>query len=258
MSIVAAAVVPHSPLLLPTVAKEHAALFSKTQEAALIVGQNVYAAQPDCVVILTPHGELLDDAAVLHVAEKYSGGFTTFGDFSTSVSAPGSPSIAHRLKDVAEREHVSLHLQTHEELDYGTSIPVHTALQQLPNTPILPVLLGGMSIAHTLRLGQLLYEFGASSTTRIALIASADLTRRKVSMTTLTKPSSEEKLLSQAIMSVDPSMLASATPQQDTCGFSPIVALLAALQQQHPKAEILNFEAPMGVGLLTAYLHCSS
>ena len=259
MAIVAAAVIPHSPLILPSIAKEHDALFALTHHSLTEISELLYASQPDLVVLLTPHSsDPITTGTVVHVAETYHGDLVSFGDFTTSCDVHGSPSAAHRLKMTAEREHFSLLLQTHDGLDYGTSIPFLTVLQQLVNTPVLPIICTQSDFSTSLQLGQLLYEQYTAEHDRVVILASSDLSRRKrKSSGNPDQPTSEEKLLSQAMLAVDPSVLAATTPNTDTCGFAPIVTLLSALQQLHPEPKILSFQSPMGVGLLTAFFHCN-
>lgn len=258
MSIVAAAVVPHSPLLLPSIAKEHASAFSCTLQALQGIGEYLYATQPDLLIILTPHGESNSPEFVVHVAETYHGTFTTFGDFSTTCSALGSPGAAHRLKMTAEHEHCTLQLQTHDELDYGTSVPILTVLPPLKEIPVLPIIHNHQDVSGNLRFGQLLYEHCTSERVRVGIIASADLTRRKPKESSAgERPSSEEKKISQSITAVDPSIMAALTPKPNTCGYGPILTLLAAVQHIHPQPSITSFQAPLGVGLLTAIFRCN-
>jgi aromatic ring-opening dioxygenase catalytic subunit (LigB family) len=254
MAIVGAAVVPHSPLLLPTIARDHAALFTATHEAITALGEQLYAAQPDKVIVITPHSATVETLPVIYVADQYRGTFTEFGDISTEILVPGAPGTGHQLKTSAERHHVPLALRTYDTLDYGTSVPL-SCLWPLPLTPppTIPLIVTGIDMAAALALGQLLYDHCAASRERFVIIASADMSRRRRSTpVTHARPTAEEKILSQAILAVDPAMSTEQTIQPDTCGALPVTILLAAIQELHPTATITSFAAPMGVGLLTA------
>lgn len=253
MPIVAAAVVPHSPLLLPTVAKDHAPLLAATTNAMNAIAELCYAAQPEVMILLTPHGESHDDTIVINAAETYRGNFTEFGDLTTTVTARGALGVVHQLKTVAEREHLPLVLQTAPELDYGTTVPLTLLQSKHFQLPIIPISLPYHTPELLLRTGGVLHDFLSSANLRSMIIASADMTRRKErTPATHRRPTTEERQLSAAIVAVDPAQATAVKPQTSTCGFGPIVTLLSTLDGLSREGKITSFEAPLGVGLLTA------
>ncbi|MEK7637733.1 MAG: AmmeMemoRadiSam system protein B [Patescibacteria group bacterium] len=253
MPIVAAAVLPHTPLLLPTVAKEHAALLAVTTSQVQAVAADCYAAKPDVLVILTPHGSTLRQAIVVHAAEVYRGGFADFGDLVTHLDARGALGLTHQLKMAAEREHLPLVLQTFPELDYGTSIPLIFLLKSQPQAPVIPIIVPPRQPDLLLRTGAVLHDFLSATRARSVIVASADLSRRRERIPDARRrPSGEERRLSSAIVAVDPAQAAAVTPRLSTCGYDPIVVLLSTLQGLASSGRVMSFEAPFGVGLMTA------
>ncbi len=253
MPIVAAAVVPHSPLLIPSIAKGHTGLFKVTLEKMEQLAQEWYAAAPDCIVVLSPHGPAYDDAIVVHAAEHYRGGFQEFGDLQTQVVATGAIAETHRIKTVAEREHLPLLLQTYDELDYGSSVPLYFFLGPAPDVPIIPIATPHQQPELLLRLAAVLHNHFAAAPTRVAILASADLTRRADrSPGSNRRATIEEKQWSSAIVAVDPGQATVVDTSAATCGYGPILTLLSALNGMTTSGTIMSFEAPLGVGLLTA------
>lgn len=253
MPIVGAAVVPHSPLLLPAVAKDHASLLHATAEQLRLFTESIYAAQPTVIAVLTPHGPSYDEAIVVQTADVFHGGFTEFGDVRTTIEVQGALGLTHQLKTVAEREHVPLLLQTFPELDYGTSVPLTYLLQPQPKLAVMPISVPYHTPELLLRAGGVLHDFFSSSSARGFIVASCDFTRRKErSAEAHRRPTNEERQLSAAIVSVNPAMATAVTPQSATCGYGPLVTLLSAIQGLATTGTVTSFEAPLGVGLLTA------
>ncbi len=253
MSIVAAAVVPHSPVLLPTIAKEHAKLFDKTTTAITNLANDWYAAKPDVVIILSPHGVPSGQEIVLHSAEKYVATFDEYGDMATTITAAGAIGMMHHLHSQAEREHFPLHLQTFERLDYGTSIPLYFLLQAQPKISVCSLLIGTNEPEILLRLAAVLRECTQSDRRRYLIIASADMTRRKIHTPDAhRRPTHEERDFSSSIVAVDAAQLAALVPQPTTCGYGPLLGIVSMLQGIAEYGTIHSFEAPLGVGLLTA------
>lgn len=253
MSIVFAAVVPHSPLLIPSIAREHSPLLEPTTKQLHLLAGELYAAKPDALIVLTPHGTVYPETIVVHSAGHYQGNFTSFGDLRLTISAPGAPGLIHQLKTVAERAHLPLVLRTFPDLDYGTSVPLHFFQFALPTLPVVPIFVDSQPTELLLRFGSVLHDFCTSSHDRYALIASADLSRRTSKQSQpVQKPTAEERQLSAAITAVDISQASAITPDHKTCGYAPITTLLGALAHHASVGIIHSFDAPLGVGLLTA------
>jgi len=253
MPIVAASVVPHSPLLLPSIAKQHAGLFSQTTNTLNALAADWYAAKPDAVIVLSPHGLPKNTLMAVHSAKTFIGGFADYGDMVTTIKAIPAIGMMHQLRSAAEKEHLVLPLQTFEQLDYGTSIPLSFLLTQQPQIPVCSVLIGTKQPDQLLRLAAVLRELTSASRQRCLVIASCDMTRRQErTPDTRRRPTAEERTASAAIVAVDPSQLTATIPQSSTCGYGPLLTVVSLLHGLATEGTILSFEAPLGVGLLTA------
>lgn len=252
MPLVYAAVVPHAPLLIPTIAKGHQDLLQATRQQLALMSQECYARQVAELVILTPHGPGLPDVLTVNVADTYRGRLTEFGDVQTDLSVHGAIGSIHRLKDLAAKAEIPLMLQTLSDLDYGTVVPLYFFLQPDKPVRIIPISVGQLSVAMMLRFGTVLHEFFHHTTARLGLIASADFSRRTEESPASQKPTADERLLSTAMTKVDVSLISNIQPPTAMCGFSPVLTFLAALQPTKTQGHIDSFEAPFGVGQITA------
>ena len=57
MSIVFAAITPHAPVLIPEIGKENLKKLTKTEAALKKLEQELYAAKPESLVVISPHGQ---------------------------------------------------------------------------------------------------------------------------------------------------------------------------------------------------------
>lgn len=252
MPVVAAAVVPHSPLLLPTVAKIHQALLTATQHSLNDLAAEWYAAKPEVVVFLTPHGGPPGEVITVHAADHYQTNFSQFGDLTTVYSASGALGIIHGLTTAAEHAHLPARLQTFAQLDYGSAIPALTLLAPQPHIPIIPIFISGQPDL-LLRAAAVFHDFFTRSPVRSILVASGDFSRRQRSTHHLPpRPTAEERAVSSAIVAVDPTQLASVHPDPRTCGYGPTFTLLGTIQSIATSGTIRDFVAPLGVGCITA------
>ncbi|MBU0540275.1 AmmeMemoRadiSam system protein B [Patescibacteria group bacterium] len=257
--IVFSAIVPHSPLLLPTVGKEHREKLKATLQAYAEIEQAVYLAKPNSICIIAPHGTRYPDAYSINLASKYVCGFKAFGDFTTTITAKSDYLMIDRLQRKLRNEGVPLTLSSSEELDYGYSVPLLLLTQHLTAWKLIP-------ISPSMQDGRAHFEFGRqlkrvlhAEEARVVVIASADLSH-KLSHESPAGDSTEGPLFDQAVRdslaNKDPNTLFSLdsniVENAAQCGFRPISTLFGVLDGMNLETKVLSYEAPFGVGYLTA------
>ncbi len=257
--IVFAAIVPHSPLLMPTVGKEHRDKLAKTVAACQEIEQALYLAKPETLCIIAPHGPRYPDAFSANMAGSYTGTLKSFGDFSTTVTAKSDFMLIDRTHRKLREEGIPFTLTSSEELDYGYTIPILLLASHLQNWKLFPV-------SPSMMDGKAHYEFGRqikrvlhAETRRVAVIASADLSH-KLSAESPGGASTEgpkfDQAIQEGVVSKDPTALLTMptdiTENAGQCGYRPISTLLGTLDNMNVTAKVLSYEAPFGVGYLVA------
>lgn len=259
MSLVFASIVPHPPLLLPTIGKEAVRKVEKTAVALKRLEEDLYLAKPDLLVIISPHGPLLADAFTVNFCDSFETDFKEFGDLSTKLAFSGDGLVASRLLHESKDIPLSTTMVSVPKLDHGVGVPLFTLASHLPNVKILPVGFSDLDLKTHLEFGQLLKELIMHTTSRVAIIASADLSHAL----TNDAPAGfnpEGKKFDAAIQELLAAHNTAGILQLDSlltqnaaeCGLRSIVILLGALTGVHYTYEEYAYEAPFGVGYLTA------
>lgn len=256
--IVFAAIVPHSPLLIPSIGKEHREKISCTIKALQEIEQALYLVKPETICMIAPHGIRYTDAYSVNLFDKYVGTFKAFGDFSTTVGAKSDFLLIDHMQRKLRDEGVPFTLTSNEEIDYGFSVPLLLLTSHLADwkfIPLTPSMFDGKS--H--------YEFGAqlkrvlhAETRRVAIIASADLSH-KVSAESTGGPSEKgvafDKAVCESASKNDVKPLFELGPDivenVAQCGYRPIMTLLGTLHEMNVVPKQLCYETPFGVGYLT-------
>lgn len=257
--IVFAAIVPHSPLLLPSIGKTHREKLAATISALQEIEQAIYVAKPDSICIIAPHGVRYQDAFSVNLASKYVGNLKAFGDFSTTVNAKSDYLLIDRTQRNLREEGVPFTLTSNEELDYGFAVPLLMLTSHLANWKLIPVTPSQLD-------GKAHYDFGHqlkrvlhAEEQRVVMIASADLSH-KLSPDSPGGSAPEGPKFDQAVqdaiinkdsgslISLDPKLVESA----GQCGYQSILTLLGSLDGVNVAPKVLCYEAPFGVGYLTA------
>lgn len=254
--LVFSAIVPHPPILIPNIGKENLNKLKKTISAFEILENDLVAASPDTVIIISPHGEIDYNAFTINTNQEYIAQFRDFGDFATKLRFKPDLQFINALRSRNETM-LPMHLISSEFLDHGTSVPLYYLLRRLPKINIVPINYSFLNYEKHLEFGALIKETIFSTDKRCALIASGDLSHRlSLRAPAGFSPRAKEfdKKLIQLLkkknidgaLNIDPGLIEEA----GECGLRSIIILLGAIKEMNFEFEILSYEAPFGVGYL--------
>lgn len=259
MPLVFAAITPHAPLLLPSIGKETLPKLEKTKKALEKLEEDLYLSKPDVIVIISPHGNLINDAFTVNISSDFESDFKEFGDVTTKLTFHGEMSLASSMREEGMEKPFPIVLISEQTVDHGVSIPLHYLAQHLPEVTVLPIGFCSLDAKTHLDFGTFLKDRIMQSSKRVAVIASADLSHAL----TVEAPAQfhpegpefdtkiQELLVAKNIDSIaalDPQFVGNAKE----CGFRSILILLGVLRDFNYAYTPYAYEAPFGVGYLTA------
>lgn len=254
--IVFAAIVPHSPLLAPSIGKEHREKLADTLRGFEELAQALYLAKPETIVMLSPHAAMYPDAWSGNVAPMFKGSLKEFGDHGTELPVKADFLLLDHIHRHMRDQKVPFTLTSSEELDYATTIPLLFLLKNMPNAKLIPVGMSGLDPKQHLAFGEELKNILHAESRRVAVIATADLshTVNTNSPEGMTEEGIQfdkqirEFALAQnvnGILGMSPEMLEKAKQS----AHKPIITLLGTLKDMNCKSKELSYEAPFGVGM---------
>ncbi|MDO8505036.1 MAG: AmmeMemoRadiSam system protein B [bacterium] len=255
-----AAIAPHSPLLLPTIGKEHQKKLKKTLVAYKTLEEDLYASKTDTLLVLSPHGTILKNAFSLSIAPSYKTNFKEFGDFVTAFTLPTD---AHTIEAIRRLRHdrqdpAPIVGITEEFLDYGVAVPLFFLSQHLPALRIVPIGVSHLSLGKHFLVGKNIGKVVQRSTARIGIIASADLAHTLTDAApggfSLKGKEFDAKFV-QALRRDDRAGILKLEETMDdakACGLRTIAMLFGMIENMNCAAELLSYEGPFGIGYLTA------
>ena len=254
--LVFSAIVPHSPMLIPVIGKDNTKKLKKTISAFDILEADLNEADPDTIIVISPHGEINFEAFTVNTNEKFTAHFNDFGDFSTKLEFKSDLNLTMQLKRDYEST-MPIQLVSTENLDHGISVPLHYLTRQNKDRRIVPINYSYLSFEKHVEFGKLIKEAIFSTDKKYAIIASGDLSHR------LNRNSPEgfsprakefDKKLIQLlkkknvdnVLNMDKELIKEASE----CGLRSILVLLGAVANMNYEFEVLSYEAPFGVGYL--------
>lgn len=257
--IVFAAIVPHSPLLIPTIGKEHREKLALTLKAYAELEQSLYLAKPDAIVIISPHAQMYPDAFSGNISDAYVGSLKEFGDHGTTVSAKVDFKLLDHIHRAMRKENIAFTLSNSPDLDYSFAIPLLLLTPHLTDAHIVPLATSLLDAQRHYEFGRQLKQVLHAEDERIAVIASADLSHHANAMSPQgATPEGQafdaairehvHAMNAPGLLALDPNIIEKA----GQCGYRPIITLMGALEHMNGAMKELCYEAPFGVGYMTA------
>lgn len=252
--LVFAALTPHSPLLLPTVGKEHTARLQTTIDALKQLEGHLYAAKPDTVIVITPHGPKNGATYVINFAPQFTAHFEEFSDLATRAEYAGDNEMSYRIKERLET-HFSLQLTTVETLDYGTAIPLHFLTTHRKTPGIIPVSTAQTDYQNHRSFGEDMRDELIATNKRVAVIASMEFSSRLSKQSPAGYYAGAKKFdqrLIELITARDANSIAAIKPEQaqrnGAVDLPALTMLMGVLGEADYTPSVLSYEWPFGIG----------
>lgn len=258
MSLIFTAIVPHPPMLIPAVGKEHAGKAAATKAALERIESDLYSSKPDLIIVISPHGELNSKAFTINLSREFTIDFETFGDFETKMTLPGDNVMFSVAKEsIAAKSPINI--ISSPKLDHGVGVPMYFLSKHLLQTPIVPMYFSMLDLQAHFDFGKALKDVILNSDKRIAVIASGDLSHAlskdapagfhpdgKIFDEKVIKILNEQNC--DQLINLDDKLIENAAE----CGLRSLLILGGIICGISCNMEIISYESPFGVGYLTA------
>jgi len=265
--IVFSAIMPHPPMSVPGVgSKADFLLLAQTLKSFDQLRIDLEKADPDTIVVISPHAHLEPYAFVINSESDLKGSLAKFGSDHV-YEYKNNIELANKLDYVCQMNEMPAQLQS-EFLDHGTLVPLYHLTRNI-KPKIVHLSFSMMSYEQHYRYGEIIQgiidnhnSIGAIDNPngeRVAVIASGDLSH-KVSPDSPVgySPGAQEfdhsvmRFLGSndlvSLMNIQPETIEMAAE----CGLRSIIVLLGILHDKKYKFQLLSYEAPFGISYLTA------
>lgn len=256
MSIVAAVIVPHPPLIVPEVGRGQEKGIRDTVDSYHKAARFITDQRPETLVVISPHAPAYSDYIHMACGHTLRGDLKVFGGKSEITSVLDEELIA----EVERRcRNDGFPAGTEGEkfapMDHGTFVPLHYVNQYSTDYRLFVCSLSGLSGEKMYRFGSYVQEAAEALGRKVAVIASGDLSHklkesgpyrfapegpRLDSVLTGIMRSGEVK----AFMEVD----AKLSRLGADCGLGAFIIMAGMLHKSPVTSEFLSYEGPFGVG----------
>jgi AmmeMemoRadiSam system protein B len=250
---------PNSPLLLPEINKDRLAAVEKTRAAIQELADELYAAKPDTIVIITDHPTRYREAFCLSVSDPYKFDLKEFGHLSFDRTFRPDIMLIDRLQRSLRRVAQPITMSSDEALHYASAVPLSILAAKLPKVALVPIGYSELDAKAHFAFGQAIKDAIMDSAKRVAVIAAGDMSHTL----TLQSPAPlhgdgqifDDKIKeviatknTAGLLTIESSVVQNA--QQ--LSYQPLTILFGLLDHVAVTPTILSYEAPFGVGYLVA------
>ena len=180
MSVLAAFMVPHPPMIVPQVGKGSEAKIRSTTEAYEQAAEKIAALEPDVILITSPHSVMYSDYFHISPGKRAKGSFADFRAGEVRFEETYDEEFVDRLERLArERDFPAGTLgERDRRLDHGTMVPLYFIRKKYKGGRIVRIGLSGLPLTRHYELGLLLRDAVEELGRRAVIVASGDLSHK--------------------------------------------------------------------------------
>lgn len=180
MSIVAAYMVPHPPMIVPEVGRGSEQQVKATIAAYKKVAEDIAKLKPETVIISSPHATMYADYFHISPGKEAVGSFAQFHARQVRFQEEYDEELVKTIERLATENDFPAGTQGLREpaLDHGTMVPLYFVRQVYSDFKLVRVGLSGLPLEDHYRLGQLIRQAVEETGRKAVYIASGDLSHK--------------------------------------------------------------------------------
>ena len=257
MGIMAAYMVPHPPLIVPSVGRGGEEKIKATADAYDRVAREIAEIAPDTIVITSPHSVMYSDYFHISPGSGAEGDFGRFGAPEESFDERYDEEFVEKLEFLFKKDGFpgGTSGQREKALDHGTMVPLYFIRKYYRGGKIIRIGLSGLPLADHYRLGIYIKNVAEELGRKTVIVASGDLSHKLKESGPYgfdpAGPVYDGKIMDVASRAAFGEMLEFDEDLLDNaaeCGHRSFVIMAGALDGVDVKAEALSHQDVTGVG----------
>ncbi|HEY5883502.1 MAG TPA: AmmeMemoRadiSam system protein A [Pyrinomonadaceae bacterium] len=261
-AIVFSGIAPHPPIMVPEVGREAISEVLGSINAMSEFTRRIIASGAKTVVLISPHAPLERGSFVAYQTPKLFGSFANFRAPETFVEYELDRELLDAIVTSAGEDGYSVsELDERYELDHGSAVPLYFLQRNGWQGRVIALGYSFLGNEDHLKFGRAIKRAVDGLNVATAFVASGDLSHRL-------KPEAPagfnpvavnfDQQVVAAIRDHAPQRIAEIDPDlrrlAGECGYRSMLVALGVTSDSAEACEVLNYEAPFGVGYLVAQL----
>ncbi len=179
MSMIASFIVPHPPLIVPSVGKGSEKRVQKTIDSYEKIAKEIASLEPETIIISSPHTICFSDYFYISTDSVMKGSFASFGAGDVSFEEEIDVELANEIDAMAKEENFPAGgIKKVIELDHGTMVPLYFIRKYYTKGKIIVVGLSGLAKEKHYHLGEIIKQAIIKTNRKVVYVASGDLSHK--------------------------------------------------------------------------------
>jgi len=247
--------------MVPEVGRESIAGVRQSIAAMAELTERLIASGAETVILISPHAPLEIDSFVAYEGPHVYGDFANFRAPETSVSAAVDEELLNAIGKSAAADGYHLSLLPDTELDHGTTVPLYFLLRNGWHGKVVALGYSFLSNEDHLRFGACIKRAVDAVGRPVGFIASGDLSHRLAPHAPAgfnPEAHAFDEAVVDALRANDPQAIVAIDYDlrklAGECGYRSMLVAIGAAEGLPASCDVMNYEAPFGVGYLVAQL----
>lgn len=262
MSIQAAFIVPHPPLIIPEIGKGDEKQIQNTVNAYETIAKKIAELKPQTIIVISPHGVMYSDFFHISPGPGGRGDMARFRAPQIVIRKKYDSSLIYAICDAAKKKNIPAGVsgQKDPSIDHGTLIPLYFVDKYFTDYEVVRISISNLSPQEHYRFGECIGQAVKLMNRNVVIISSGDLSHKlgkggpygfaeegPVFDRQVTKAMASGNFMN--FLTFDPAFLEEASE----CGLRSFIIMSGALDGLSIRSTLLSYEGPFGVG----YAVCS-
>lgn len=180
MSIIAAFMVPHPPMIVPDVGRGSENQIEKTIKAYEKVADEIANLKPETIIISSPHSVMYSDYFHISPGSGAVGSFAEFGAPQAKFDIEYDEELVNRIADMADASHFPAGTlgEKNPSLDHGTMVPLWFILKKYKDFKLVRTGLSGYDLLKHYEYGMMINDAVEELGRKVVYVASGDLSHK--------------------------------------------------------------------------------
>ena len=257
MGIKAAYMVPHPPLIVPSVGRGGEDQIRETTASYERVAEDIARIAPDTIVIISPHSVMYSDYFHISPGKGARGDFGNFRAPQESFDETYDDEFVTRLTELVSYDQFPAGIkgERDKDLDHGTMVPLYFIRKHYKDGKIVRIGLSGLPLEDHYKLGKYIKYVSDALGRSTVVVASGDLSHKLQEYGPYgfdpAGPVYDEKIMEAArrcdfegMLKFDEELLDNAAE----CGHRSFCIMAGTLDGYEVKSEVLSHQDVTGVG----------
>ena len=180
MSIIAAYMVPHPPMIIPQIGRGNEKQIQETIDAYRNVAREIASLKPETIIISSPHSVMYSDYFHISPGKNAAGDFSNFRARDVRFQETYDEELVTRICSLSDAEDFPAGTlgERDRTLDHGTMIPLYFIRQFYSDFQLVRLGLSGLPLVDHYAFGRIIQKAVEDLDRRAVFVASGDLSHK--------------------------------------------------------------------------------